>query len=145
MQRRVYNEAGAAETRVYYLWGSDENKWRLIRRVRLDYGRRQCARGVWRERFDSNCELAGFRLLSPEEKAGDIDLLTMPGSTATLKQPEMEAIAGLRGASRTAGLCEEKKLERRQPDDFVERTENKFRVYPYVGARVGDILRAWPR
>ena len=145
MQTCVYE--GAGERRFLYLWGSDARGWRVIHhKVRLDYGRRQCARGIWRERFDEEtCELVGFQLLSPEEMAGDVDLETMPGSTATIKKAEMEALAGLRGASRTAGLYEDARLERRQPEDFVERTEAKVRVYPFVHAARGDILRAWPK
>jgi hypothetical protein len=136
-----------AERRFLYLWGSDARGWRVIRhKVRLDYGRRQCARGIWREQFDQETfELIGFRLLSPEEMKGDENIATLAGSTAAIVDDEMEANAGLRGVSRTAGLYEDARLERRQPEDFIERTMQKVFVYPHVGAERGDILRAWPR
>lgn len=146
MQRRVYSEAGGREPNVYYLWGSDARGWRVIRRVRLDYGRRRCALGVWKERFsEDTCELIGFELLSPEAIKGDESIETLPGSKAAILRKEMEANAGLRGTSRTAGLYEDARLERRRPEDFIERTQAKVRVYPFVHGNAGDILRAWPR
>jgi hypothetical protein len=147
MQSRAYTEAGAGERRFFYLWGSDARGWRVIRnKVRLDYGRRQCMRGLWREKFDEETfELIGFQLLSAEEMKGDEAIQTLPGSTAAILRKEIEANAGLRGGSHTARLYEDQRLERRRPEDFVERTERKVFVYPFVHADRGDILRAWPR
>jgi len=147
MQVCVYNESGApvSNPNHYYLYGSDARGWRVIRRVRLDTGRRQCARGVWREIYSqSTCELVGFQLLSVELLKGDESLETI-GSTAAIREDEMEANAGLCGRSHTAHLCEDYRLERKRPEDFVERTQAKVSVWPNVGAERGDILRVWPR
>jgi hypothetical protein len=147
MQRRVYNEAGESELKTYYLWGSDEGGWRVIRRVRrLEAGRRQCERGAWREQFNEESgELIGWRLVSPEEMTGDQAIQTTAGSTAAIVAAEMETNAGLRGRSYTARLSEDERLERQAPEDFIERTTAKVRVWPDVHGAPGDILRAWPR
>jgi len=145
MQRSVYTETGEPIPNCYYLFGSDARGWRVIRRVRLDQGRRQCMRGTWREVYsDSTCELIGFQLLSTEALKGDESIPSMR-STASIREHEIEANAGLCGCSYTSRLAEDLRLERKRPEDFIERTEAKVRVWPNVGAERGDILRAWPR
>lgn len=145
MRRCLYTEGGEPEPNHYYLFGSDARGWRLIRRVRLDHGRRQCARGLWREIFsESTCELVGFQMLSTEALKGDESMRSVHAPASIVKN-EMEANAGLRGRSQTAYLCEDYRLERSRPEDFIERTQAKVFVWPNVGAERGDILRAWPR
>lgn len=106
------------------------------------------ALGVWRPVFDQvTGRLLGYRVVGLEAK-GDDDL---PHSftTAAISKTEMEVNAMGTRASHTFRLSEADRLacikNGRPPEDAVERTIAKVRVYPYVGGAKGDILKAWPK
>jgi hypothetical protein len=132
---------------VLYLWGADTGRgWRVTRRATLDEGNKKVLLGKWREVHDQvTCELIGFQVISTAAARVDRDLESSDNHSAAISANEMNINAGCRGTSRTAGLSEDLRLERKMPEDFIERTLQKIRVFPYVGARRGDILRVWPK
>ena len=112
----------------------------------LGYGRRQVARGVWREKFNESCELEGFEIISISDLKGDEAIETLPGSQASILEHEIYANAGLDGNSETAHLCEDLRLSRAKgPEDSIERAEQKVKVWPWIDGAPGAILRAWPK
>jgi hypothetical protein len=102
--------------------------------------------GALRPEFDQHSgELLGFRVSGCDTAVDqDIDPMFTP---AAISFAEMQRNA--EGHSRTYGLREEERLARvrsgEAPEDDVERTWAKVRVYPVIGAAKGDILRVWPR
>lgn len=102
--------------------------------------------GIWRREYDSQTgELLGFRLVGAELRKVDSDLMSIHSSSA-ISAGEMQRNLM---CSRTHGLREEARMQRikdgEPPEDQVERTRAKIRVYPFVGAKTGAILDAWPR
>ena len=119
---------------------------RVIRMVSLEEGLKAEARGAWRRKYDPMTRmLIGFELLGSAEQAGDRDLKSLH-SSASISRREMELNVE---RSRTAGLTEERRLERaanhQLPEDQVERVQCKVLVYPVINGKSGDILRVWPR
>lgn len=104
------------------------------------------ALGEWRREFDlSTGALLGYRMISPEERKGEFDLPTT-ASTPQIAGWEMELNVG---RSRTAGLNDLRRMERRrdggEDEDAVERVQAKVRVFAVIGSARGDVLRVWPR
>lgn len=109
------------------------------------------AREIWRREYDTSSGFQiGFRVVGYEVKRVDMDLRSSE-VPVTLTREQIEAVSGCMGRSRTFGLREDLRAqlvrdgEIDSPEDFIERTGAKFRVYPHVGAAKGDILRAWPK
>jgi hypothetical protein len=118
----------------------------VIRKITLTEGEKQEASGSVRRVFDSATrELRGFQLVSAEAARMDQDLRSIK-TTASISSREMQLNMEY---SRTFGLAEERREERiangLPPEDEAERTQAKIRVYPFIGAARGDILRVWPR
>ena len=102
--------------------------------------------GVWRREYDTQTgELLSFRLVGSEINKVDGNLSSIRGSTS-ISEGEMRMNTM---HSRTFGMREEERLQRIKdglpPEDEIERTRAKIRVYPLVGSAVGAILHAWPR
>lgn len=119
---------------------------RIIRRTDLRTAELHEQAGAWRRDYDPRTGvLKGFRIIGVELRRVDSDLRSMH-TTASISAAEMETNLG---SSRTYGLREDERLERirqgKPPEDRVERVKAKVRVYAYVGASKGDILRVWPR
>lgn len=135
------------KARPYNLYGVEKVPGvRIIRKVSLAEGLKHEARGAWRRKYDPiTGTLIGFELLSTAEQRGDRDLRSLP-SSATISRREMELNVE---RSRTAGLNEERRLERAAnhglPEDQVERVQCKVKIYSYIKSKRGDILRVWPR
>lgn len=151
---RVWRDTNASQRTLLY--GPNTTLgWRVIRAIDAREGERGVEQGKFREVYDSVTNIRiGFQLVSTSEQRGDLDLPSLP-SSATISPREMRVNAGLCGRSRTAGLSEEKRLERaaardpktgeyRTPEDEVERIQRKVAVYPLVGPKRGAILLAWP-
>ena len=104
------------------------------------------AMGIWRREYDpANGEQLGFRVVGIEDRKMDSELPrtpTVPEITAI--EMEMNLMR-----SRTYRLSEEQRLklikDGKMPEDAIERAKAKIRVYPFVGAAKGDILKVWPR
>jgi hypothetical protein len=128
-----------------------ETACRVIVRVSFEEGLEKEALGVWERRYDTySGELMGFRV--KVRKEDDSALKSQPTPAAIVaSEMETNAFAGttfLDANSRTVRLREEDRMAReksgREPEDKIERTTAKVFVWPKVGARKGDILRAWP-
>ncbi|MBS1803532.1 MAG: hypothetical protein JST28_09195 [Acidobacteria bacterium] len=116
--------------------------WRVVRSCGLEEGRKMVSLGDWEEVQDYDGGVA-FQLRSPDRAVkGDYDILSMH-APASISMQEMQVNAGCMGRSRTFGMSEDRRLERRDPEDAIERTIAKVKVWPHVGPRKGDINRAW--
>jgi hypothetical protein len=118
---------------------------KIIRRTTRAHAEIYEALGIWRREYDGQTgELVGFRLVGAELHKGDADLRSLMTS-ASISEKEMQLNVG---RSRTYGLREVDRMklikDGELPEDEVERTQAKVRVYPLIGAAQGDILRAWP-
>jgi hypothetical protein len=128
--------------------------WQVVRRLTFAKGEAMANAGVYARVYDEVTGLQiGYQIA--KEPATDKDIPSQP-TQAVISISELEANAGVRGRSRTAGLPEHKRLERAKrtsrktgklllPEDAIERATAKVRVYPMVGPARGDILRAWPK
>jgi hypothetical protein len=116
--------------------------WRVVRHCTLAAGMKMVASGEWEQVEDSNGDIA-FQLKTPDRAMkGDYDILSTH-APAAINVSEMQVNAGCHGRSRTRGMCEDRRLERRNPEDAIERTMAKVAVWPLVGPRKGDVIRAW--
>lgn len=115
---------------------------KVIRRTtRLDAEKYE-AQGLWCREYDTQSgELIGFRLVGAEVNKVDSDLQSTH-TTAGISPSEMQLNVC---HSRTYGMREVDRLALIKngdlPEDVVERTQAKVRVYRLVGAAKGDILR----
>jgi hypothetical protein len=123
--------------------------FRVLWFVTIEHAEQKEQLGIWRPEYDSvtGCFL-GMRIVGGVERKVDADLRSTP-MPAALTRAEMETVAGCRGRSHTIGRREQQRLEEIargcSPEDRIERTLAKFRVYDKVGAAKGDILKAWPK
>jgi hypothetical protein len=127
-----------------------ETSCRIVRRVSMDEAEKFEAMGVWERRYDHfSGELMGFRLC---DRKDDSDLPSSGWTPAAISTSEMEtnaaSFAFVGDWSRTAGLSEERRLEREKQgfpaEDHAERVQRKVLVFPHVGSAKKDILRVWP-
>ena len=139
------------EAKMVYLYGASSTLgWRIVRRIPPHEGERGVESGRMRHLYDTlTGKLLGYQLISNAERRGDRDLPSM-ASAASISVREMQANAGELGASRTARLAEDDRVSRRDlnghllpAEDFVERSRAKVAVFPLVGSKRGDIVRAW--
>ncbi len=119
--------------------------YRIVRRISREEAELQVRMEILRPEFDRlSGDLLGYRVPGCDTRV-DQDLRPLRTSAAISVQ-EMERFVC--GMSRTFGLREADRMARVRdgelPEDEVERTRAKVRVYPYVGAARGDILRMWP-
>jgi hypothetical protein len=126
-----------------------EGGFRVMTRVSLMHAELCERMGAWRREYDTGTgDLLGFRVIGPEARKGDVEIRSVQ-TTATISKAEIEMNIGMAGRSKTYGLCEMDRLERLKagelPEDRIERTIAKVRVWPMVGAAKGDVVRAWPR
>jgi hypothetical protein len=135
----------SGSTRRFLVYGSYTTLgWRVVRHCTQARGEAMVQQGEWRRVVSRESgELIGFQLVSPDRcTKGDYDLLSMH-APAAISVSEMQVNAGCHGRSRTRGMSEDRRLERREPEDAIERTMAKIAVWPLVGSRKGDVVRAW--
>jgi hypothetical protein len=142
---RVWRDTGRQHSKLLLYGANTTLGWRILRTIYPREGERGVERGTMREVYDEiTGHLLGYQVLGAGELRGDQDLPSLT-STAAISQREMQINAGELGRSHTAGLREQDRIERRVPEDRVERVQRKVFVFPHVGAAKGDILRVWPR
>jgi len=122
---------------------------KVIDRTTLEGAREYEQRGIWRREYDTQTgELRGFRVDGADVTRVDLDLPHMQ-TTVAISRTEMEVNAFGMRSSHTFRMTEPERLQQAKnglpPEDMVERTIAKIRVYKLVGAARGDILKAWPR
>jgi hypothetical protein len=124
--------------------------WRIIRKISFDAGESKVAQGVWRRVNDELGNHIGYQILSAAAHRVDLDLPSRPQPVSiTAAQSELNAYTVFTdGSSRTAGMTEERRMERAarglDPEDEVERLQMKISVFKKLGAARGDIIRVWP-
>jgi len=130
--------------RKVYLFPSNTTLgWRVIRMVSMAEAEKREALGAYRRVYDGvSGDLVGFQLISPDASRVDRDLPSMH-SSASISTSEMKLNAEAK--SFTAGMPEDLRLERRIPEDRVERVQRKVAVWPHVSSAKGGILAAWPK
>jgi hypothetical protein len=118
--------------------------WRVVRHCTRARGESMVEQGEWRRVYSQESgDLLGYQLVGPDRSTkGDYDLLSTH-APAAISVSEMQVNAGCHGRSRTWGMSEDRRLERRDPEDAIERTMAKVAVWPFVGPRKGDVVRAW--
>jgi hypothetical protein len=121
---------------------------RVIDRTTLERADFMERREIWRRVYNTKTgELEAFRIDGADTEKFDQDLPHIE-TTPTFDETAIERVAGCRGKSRTFGRREFDRLQLIKdgelPEDEIERTIAKFRVYPYVGSAKGSILGAWP-
>jgi hypothetical protein len=144
IRRRVFGLSafgGKMARKTLFLYGSNVNLgWRVVRMISLDEGLRREARGTYRRVYDGMTNaLLGFQLV--ETVRGDQDAIRSQHTPAAISAAEMQTNAGLDGKSLTAGLPEDLRLERKVPEDHVERVQEKVRVYPFIKPKSTPIVR----
>jgi hypothetical protein len=122
---------------------------RTLKMVRIAEAELFEALGVWRRVYDKTSgAFKGFKVVGAEVEKVDANLRHID-TQPTISRTEMEIVAGCHGRSKTYGRREFDRLklikDGELPEDEIERTLAKFRVYPHVGAAQGDILKVWPR
>lgn len=136
----------AGSRKTMYLFPAETTLgWRIIRMVSMKQGLEQERSGAWRRVLEGiTGELIGFQLMAAKPERVDKDLPSLR-SSASITSSEMVLNCG---RSRTAGLCEDKRMERvaqgRMPEDQIERVQRKVMVFRNLGAAKKDILRVWP-
>jgi hypothetical protein len=145
MEERMAKKAKSEQFNVY----ATEAGYRRIAKTSLKDAQIYEALGVWRREYDKTTGAhIGFRLIGEESNRVDADLPHSFTSVA-ISKTEMEINAAGKRSSHTFRLTEPDRLARIKnglpPEDAAERALAKVRVYPYVGAAKGDILRVWPR
>jgi hypothetical protein len=119
--------------------------FRVIQRISREEAELRVRMEALRPEFDQlNGDLLGFRVAGLD-KAVDQDLPTrFTGAAISFREMELNV-----ARSRTRGLRELDRMQRikdgKAPEDEAERAQAKVRVFPFVGAARGDILRVWPQ
>lgn len=138
--------------REFGLYGANSALgWSIVSRVSFAKGESKVAAGLWRRVNDEMGNHVGYQMLGAAAMRVDIDLPSRPQPvTITAQQSEDNAYALFAdGRSRTAGMTEERRMERvarkLDPEDAMERLQAKIAVYARIGSAKGDILRVWPR
>jgi hypothetical protein len=109
--------------------------YRVVRMISPEEGERRAATGAYKPIYhDLTNALLGYQLAKFETTRGDQEMQSQ-ASTASISCAEMRTNAGLEGKSHTAGLPEDLRLERKVPEDHVERVQEKVRVYPFVRSK----------
>lgn len=133
----------------FHLYSADPS-WNHIKNVSYAYGEHRCSLGEWHRVHNGFGVHVGYR---PLEKVHDSTVSSDP-SRAALGAPEMKAMAGLMGRSRTKGLRPHDREGRVHPksgrllaaEDFVERTEELVKMYTQFANRGGDrAVRVYPK
>lgn len=126
-------------------------KVRVVRRISFFNGEKMVAdRLARRVMDDDNATVIGFQMLPARRAEMDAKLPPLRPSTAALSRKEMDAVAGSNfkggenlegvygppGGSRTAGLSEEKRMQRIErglrPEDLVERSFAKLNAWAQI-------------
>jgi hypothetical protein len=133
--------------RSYAVYAAEGRK--VIDRTTLEHAEWMEKRGIWRRVYNTMTgELEAFRIDGADTQRVDQDQRHIE-TTPTFSETEMERVAGCHGKSRTMRMREADRQDRAKhhelPEDEIERTIAKLRVYPLVGAAQGDILKAWPK
>ena len=128
----------------------------VIRHTSFQKGERLADLGLYVRVYDENTgEHCGYQIASSRLASGPGSSLEQP-SSAAIRAHEMRKFAELNGRSRTAGMPENKRLEREKQidvhtgkyllaEDELERVIAKVRVWKQIGAKKKDILRVWPK
>ncbi|HLH36017.1 MAG TPA: hypothetical protein VKX41_15195 [Alloacidobacterium sp.] len=134
------------ETNQEFLVFSDNTSlgWRIIRRTSFSAGESRVEKGIWRRVYDDMSNHIGYQPFG----AGPTDKeIPSRSSNPSISLREMEAFAGTafaRGKSRTAHLSESRRMERIArkfaPEDFIERTAEKVRLWKRLAPRREDPL-----
>lgn len=132
----------------FYLYPSETSLgWRMIRMVSLIQGEARVLDRAWRRVIEfGSGEHIGYQICSWEMSRGDYEIPST-FSPAAISAEEMNLNAGTKfeeGKSHTRGLSEDRRRLRLVPEDHIERVQQKIRVWPLVGSKVGDVLLAWP-
>jgi hypothetical protein len=115
--------------------------WRVVRMISPEEGERREATGSYRRVYDGMTNaLLGFQIVGVEIQRGDEDLPTRR-SSHSISSGENRTNAGLDGKSHTFGLAEDLRLERKVPEDHVERVQEKVRVYPLLRDKASIVRR----
>lgn len=116
--------------------------WRVVGHTSAHGATAKLARGDWREVYDEQGHHLGYQVLVGKRCKCSF---SPHSSSSSVSARESELNAGLRGASRTAGLTEEQRLNRHNqygkslpPEDAIERAMEKVRLWPYPASRVDD-------
>jgi hypothetical protein len=137
----------------FFLFSADKVLgWRVVRLVSSERAVGNLASGIWRNVNDGLGKHIGYQIVGSNS---DLDLTSHP-TPAAISAYEMERVAGQSfedGKSQTSGMTEDQRLtrinketkRRLPPEDAVERTAAKVRVWPDITSAKGDILRVWPR
>lgn len=120
--------------------------WNVIRQVSAALALEQIARKKWREIWYESGELAGVQALRPEQRKTLNQVLLERLIAVTITNPELRRNAGLYGRSSTIGMPEWRRLQRAgkrafvgeqlrpvilQPEDAIERAQEKVRLWPF--------------
>jgi hypothetical protein len=120
--------------------------WRVVRQVTPVFAYDKVSRGLWSEMFDSYGTFVGVQVIAAVKT--DQDLLS-GASSVTITANEVMINAGCRGRSRTIGMCEEQRINRRAdgpngdgralpPEDRIERVMAKVKQWPLPASRIDD-------
>jgi hypothetical protein len=156
MNRRARRELYADRRRAIFsedakrcidVYPADESSGvRVIRQVSPAFAFEKVARGLWIELFDGYGSFIGVQVIAAVKSDQD---LQSGASSLTITAKEVMINAGCRGRSRTIGMCEEQRINRRAdgpnddghalpPEDRIERVLAKVRQWPLPASRIDD-------
>lgn len=127
--------------------------WSVLKQVSAFKGEDMVALGIWREVYDEQNNHIGFQIM-PGRQNEQVKLSMQSSSGLVARDIVLNAGAVFRGGkSRTAGLTEDQRANRRHPktnkllapEDAVEQVQAKVRVWPDLKDGKQDILRVWPK
>lgn len=106
--------------------------WKVINRISAEKGEEMVRNRMGRQVLNTEKKLIGYQMFDSTLKPVPVITDSLPSSTV-LSRAETEAVVGLRGESRTAGMGEIQRIKRiaegRRDMDLVESSCAKFAAF----------------